>query len=1091
MRYIKGLKPKKPLNLMKKTLCLLLCLINVSLVFSQASKHKEKPLLKLETGFNQIPDFIQTTVYWYWMSDNISKEGVIRDLEAMKRVGINRAFIGNIGGEGVPYGKVKILSEEWWEIMHAALKTATRLNIEIGIFNSPGWSQSGGPWVKPAQSMRYLSSAETFVKGPLKIDQALARPHQEFQDVKVIAYPVSAGYQKSINFLKPGLTSIPKLSDLNRLTDDNDSTGISLEAKKPFVLDISTDQDYTVNSLLIKPLRSALHFSGELQVKEGVNYRTVKSFAVDHSRAELNVGFKPYGPLTVSVPTTTARQFRVVFKDIQGPAVIAEVRLASTPVVDDYIGKTLAKMWQTPLPYWDAYQWSVQTEPASGSGVIDPAKVQDISKFMSPEGKLKWEVPAGDWIIERYGMTPTGVTNAPASPEGTGLETDKMSKEHIKAHFEAFLGQIIKRIPAADRKTWKVVVADSYETGSQNWTDGMSEKFRLQYGYDPTPYLPAIQGRVVGSQDQSDRFLWDLRRFVADNVAYEYVGGLREISHQHGLHTWLEGYGHWGFPAEFLQYGGQSDEVAGEFWSFGSLGDIENRAASSTAHIYGKTKVSAESFTGADSAFSRYPAMMKQRADRFFTEGINNTLLHLYIQQAYEDKNPGVNAPFGNEFNRKNTWFFEMDDFLAYLKRCNLMLQQGRYVADVAYFISEDAPKMTGVQDPALPKGYSFDYINAEVIKTRLMVKNGRIYLPDGLSYGILVLPKLSTIRPELLAKIKELVRQGAVVLGPRPERSPSLQNYRHADAEVAALSKELWGDIDGQRIKTNRYGKGTVMEGMDLQQALDLLKIAPDMVSTAPDSVLFIHRYTQDAEIYFVSNQKNIPVSFDATFRVSGKQPELWEPLSGTARDLPSFVQGQGVTTVPLSLEATGSAFVVFRKNAVSSKNAVKSNFPKPITSTEIISPWSVVFDKGGPATAVKFDRLIDWSQSDNDSIKYYSGSAVYHNTFEIGRRAAQTRVMLNLGNVVALAKVKVNGKSVGGVWTARYTLDITSALKPGKNTLEIRVTNTWVNRLIGDSKLPAAEGKTSVNKNPYHPQSRLMVSGLNGPVKLETLAY
>ncbi|RYD83957.1 MAG: glycoside hydrolase family 2, partial [Sphingobacteriales bacterium] len=303
--------------------------------------------------------------------------------------------------------------------------------------------------------------------------------------------------------------------------------------------------------------------------------------------------------------------------------------------------------------------------------------------------------------------------------------------------------------------------------------------------------------------------------FVADRVAYDYVGGLRDISHENGLTTWLENYGHWGFPGEFLQYGGQSDEIGGEFWSEGSLGDIENRAASSSAHIYGKTRVSAESFTCAGAPFSRYPALMKQRGDRFFTEGINNTLLHVYISQAYEDKAPGVNAWFGNEFNRKNTWFYDMDIFLQYIKRCNMMLQQGKYVADIAYFISEDAPKMTGTQNPKMPQGYSFDYINGEVIKTRLKVKDGKLVLPDGMQYSILVLPQMTTMRPGLLQKIKDLVEDGAVVLGPKPQTSPSLQGYPAADKDVQKLADELWGDINGSSVKTHKLGKGMIMSNM------------------------------------------------------------------------------------------------------------------------------------------------------------------------------------------------------------------------------------------------------------------------------------
>lgn len=325
---------------------------------------------------------------------------------------------------------------------------------------------------------------------------------------------------------------------------------------------------------------------------------------------------------------------------------------------------------------------------------------------MAEDGTLTWDAPEGEWVILRMGMTPTGTTNSPASPEATGFEIDKMSREHAAAHFDAHMGEILRRIPAEDRKTFRVVVQDSYETGGQNFTDGMIEEFKTRYGYDPTPYLPVYEGVVVGSQEASDRFLWDVRRMVADKVAYDYVGGLRDVSHEHGLHTWLENYGHWGFPGEFLMYGGQSDEIGGEFWSEGELGDIENRAASSCGHIYGKRKISAESNTAAAAPFTRYPRMMKQRSDRFFAEGINNTLLHVYISQP-DDREPGINAWFSNEFNRHNTWFSQMDVFTAYLKRVNFMLQQGLNVADAAYFIGEDAPKMTGVTDPRSPQATS------------------------------------------------------------------------------------------------------------------------------------------------------------------------------------------------------------------------------------------------------------------------------------------------------------------------------------------------------------------------------------------------
>jgi len=1061
------------------------------------AQYKTLPTAKmkaLETGFALAPDSIQTSIYWYLISDNISKEGVIKDLESMKKVGITRAFIGNMGLEHVPYGKVKFLSEEWWDCIHTALKTATRLGIEIGIFNSPGWSQSGGPWVKPHQAMRYLTSSEISVRGPLSIKRKLVKPNLDFQDVKVIAYPSIKEYQSDLQLSRPTLSTDLKINNVSALMDNNMESVIQLRQDSPFKLDISTARPFTARSLIIYPGQSPTYLEGDVQAKINGIYKAIKHFEIERTNVGLQSGFTPYGPAAISLPIVTAKDFRIVFNKNTVNSSIAEIKFSSAPVVENYIEKTLAKMWHDPYPYWSAYQWPLQpvTEENVRS-VIDPKKVLDISKFMQADGTLNWMVPPGQWIIERFGMTPTRVTNAPATPEGTGLETDKMSKKHINAHFDAFLGEIIRRIPPEDRKTWKVTVEDSYETGGQNWSDDLIEKFKISFGYSPLAYLPVLQGKVVGSADQSDRFLWDLRRFVADNLAYEYVAGLREISHKNGLTTWLENYGHGGFPGEFLQYGGQSDEVAGEFWSEGALGAIENRAAASCAHIYGKTKVSAESFTCVEGNFRRYPALMKQRADRFFAEGINNTLLHVYIHQP-NDKLPGINTWFGNEFNRLNTWYYDMDIFLKYIKRCNLLLQQGKYVADVAYFISEDAPKMTGIQDPQLPLGYSFDYINAEVITNRVNVKDGKLVLPDGMTYSVLVLPKLQTMRPELLVKIKELVEQGAIVLGPRPSRSPSLQNYGIADQKIKQVAAQLWGNVNGSTVKINKFGKGMVIDGMSLQEVFQLTKIKPDCQTNPADSVLFIHRKLDDGSIYFISNQQGKSVNINPTFRVNGKTPELWDPITGRTRDLPDYSVSDSATSVPLTLEASESAFIVFRKDA--DINNVRptindSNYPKLVKTVAVKGDWLVKFDPKmwGPTKPVIFRELQDWTLNASDSIKYYSGTAFYHNTFELSDINKRETVVLDMGVMTAIAKIKVNGIDIGGVWAPPYKIDITSALKTGKNMLEIKVVNTWVNRLIGDSKLPESDRKIPKKYNIYRPDSKLMPAGLVGPVQLQVM--
>ena len=1045
----------------------------------------------LEKNFSTPPDSIQTSIYWYWMSDNISKEGVVKDLQAMKRVGINRAFIGNIGYPTTPYGKVKIFTPEWWEILHTALKTATELDIEIGIFNSPGWSQSGGPWIKPEQSMRYLTSSSTTVKGNQDIKVQLLKPHSIFQDVRVIAFPAPKDYKLKIADLKPKITASINIQNFNQLVDQDTITDVIIPGKAPIQIDFEVNNDFTARSLIIYPAHFEMTGEAELQVKENNTYRSISTFTIDRNRNSLNVGFKPYGAVAITIPATTAKNFRLIIKNKSENFGIAEVEISASPQIESYIEKTLAKMFQSPLPYWNEYQWRPQPPVNDQSLMINPKTVLDISKYMNKDGLLNWSVPAGNWVIMRTGMTTTGVTNGPASAEATGLEVDKMSKEHVQKHFDAFLGEIIRRIPAQDRKTWRVTVQDSYETGGQNWTDDLIEKFSRHYGYDPMPYLPTLAGSVVGSPEMSDRFLWDLRRFVADRVAYDYVGGLREISHKYGLHTWLENYGHWGFPGEFLQYGGQSDEIGGEFWSEGELGNIENRAASSAAHIYGKNKVSAESFTAGGKAYVRYPAYIKQRGDRFFTEGINNTLLHVFISQPTDDKVPGINANFSTEFNRHNTWFNYLDLFTTYLKRTNYLLQQGKYVADVAYFIGEDAPKMTGVCDPALPFGYAFDYINGEVLHQRATVKNGRIHLPDGMNYGLLVLPKLETIRPELLKKISELVAQGAVILGPKPLRSPSLANYPAADGQVKKLADALWGNINGTTIKSHAFGKGMVFSNMDMQSALDTIKIKADFALKQNVPVLYIHRTTADGELYFISNQSDKQIIFDASFKVNDKQPELWDPVTGTIRNLNQFTQIDGTTNIPLQLDVLQSAFILFRK-PIGERNYT-INYPMPLSKVEINTPWTVTFDPKmrGPEQPVVFKELIDWTQHSNDQIKYYSGTAIYRNTINITTVNENEHYYLNLGDVKVMAKVKINGVDVGGAWTAPWRVDISKAIQKGVNQVEISVVNTWVNRLIGDSKLPENERKTWTNDNPYRPSSKLELSGLKGPVNITSIKY
>ena len=438
---------------------------------------------EVEKNFKDIPADIQTSIYWYWINDNISQEAVIKDLHSMKEVGINRAFIGNIGlsPQEAPYGKVKIFTDEWWDIMHTALKTATELNIEIGLFNSPGWSQSGGPWIKPEQAMRYLTCSEVKVKGPKKLQQHLAEPTKDFQDVKVIAMPVNKDYL--INLLEKGTYTI---SPSNIKADLNTGKELTFNDKE-ITIDITLPKEATARSLVLYPAERPIRAKIELQVQEGDSFKNIKQFTLNRTNPALNVGFEPYAPVAISLPEVKDQKLRLVMEANPGSG-IKRILLSPSPVMERFAEKSLAKMHQTPLPYWHDYLWDEQPDVTSYK-MAQPNEILDISGYMDDQGLLTWDVPEGEWIIMRTGMTPTGVTNSPASPEGTGLEVDKMSKEHVASHFDAYLGMILERIPADDRKTLKVAVQDSYETGGQNFTDDFLKEFQKRYGYDPVPAL--------------------------------------------------------------------------------------------------------------------------------------------------------------------------------------------------------------------------------------------------------------------------------------------------------------------------------------------------------------------------------------------------------------------------------------------------------------------------------------------------------------------------------------------------------------------------------------------------------------------------
>ena len=553
---------------------------------------------------------------------------------------------------------------------------------------------------------------------------------------------------------------------------------------------------------------------------------------------------------------------------------------------------------------------------------IRAADMVTLTGRMSSDGKLTWDVPAGDWTILRMGYVPTGVHNHPAPPEGDGLEVDKLSREALDRHWDALVGKVLADIGPDGTKTLNNVLIDSYEVGSQNWTPRMREDFQRLRGYDPLPYLPAIAGRIVDDKPRTERFLWDLRRTIADLYAQNYFGHAAELAHRHGMAFSTEPYGNGGFDT--IQSGAIADIPMGEFWLGGAAMETTKLAAS-VAHTNGRSVVGAESFT-ADVSPGRWreePYAMKALGDLAFCNGINRYIFHRYAMQPWTDLKPGMTmGPWGTHLERTQTWWTEAATWLRYVARCQYLLQAGTFQADALYFVGEDAPNdlapRSGLR-PTLPEGYDYDGCDADALM-RASVRDGQIVLPSGMSYRVLAMPDTRLMTPPVARKLKALVAEGATVVGPKPTGSPSLTHFPACDDEVRGIADELWGSGDVSGPVDHAYGKGRAFSGMPLKYVLARLGVEPDFGYDARaqgNRLAYIHRKVGGADAYFVSNQKNRPSMVQCTFRIEGRVPELWHPETGRIEEAPVYYRVLGGTVVPLRLDAAESTFVVFRKEA------------------------------------------------------------------------------------------------------------------------------------------------------------------------------
>ncbi len=1080
-------------------------------------------------NFTNPPDSARPWVYWFWLNGNITKEAITADLEAMKAKGIGGVLIMETD-LGEPKGPVRFAGPQWRELFKHVATEANRLGLQVNMNNDAGWCGSGGPWVTPALSMQKVVWSETVVEGPKRFEAALPRPEvvrNYYNDIAVLAMPAPSGKARIEDFKCKSL-----------LTD-----------RTPYT--------------------------------------------------------KPEFP--------------------SQPAHFAA---------------------------------------APANSIIPRDKVMDISAKMDKDGKLAWDVPAGSWLILRFGHTTTGVVNHPAPQSGLGLECDKLSKAAAEAHFNAFMGKLIADVGplAGAGKTLVSTHIDSWEIGLQNWTPLMRQEFQARRGYDLLPYLPVFTGRFVDSAEASERFLWDLRQTASDMLAQNYAGHIRELANQHGLRLSIEAYGDG--PFDDMAYGEQADEPMTEFdfWE-GSRVWSNNAKMASAGHIYGRHIIGAESFTSsADEKWQKHPALIKSFGDGAFCDGINRMVFHRYALQRWLNRAPGMGmGPFGIHYDRTETWWDQSQAWTTYIARCQSVLQQGLYVADVCYLEAEGAPRQFvapqgAMIGPDIRGGYNFDGCTTDALLTRMNVKDGRLILPDGMNYRALVLPNTETMTLPVLRKVKELIDGGATVFATsnRIVKTPGLTDYPQCDEEVKKLAEDLW---EGGKLKVLPVGRPTddpFPHAAKVNRWLSEHGLPPDFHATK--HLGYTHRMIGDTDVYFVANPSPQNVDVVAKFRVTGKKPELWWPDTGHTAAAIAYEDKDGVTSLPLRLEPSGSLFVVFRQSAggvdpivsatcdgaavlpatsrshasrtviqearygvlddpkrtrnvkvklqaivdagstsfevrqlaedddpaagavktlvadyivggktlrltgrdpetlafandVADKNPIldicrgeiwqSGNYVLKAVSgkirevrvslpadQEIAGPWEVTFDPkwGGPAlpedatkpAKVIFANLEDWSKRPEAGIKYYSGTAIYRNTFNVPAAEladAQRAIYLELGQVDVMAEVKLNGKDLGILWKPPYRVDATTALRAGENTLELQVVNLWINRMIGDEQLPEdsqrskdgrievwpkwlREGKPSptgrftfATWRGWKKNDPLVASGLLGPVTLEAV--
>lgn len=1076
----------------------------------------------LVAGFANPPNAARPRVWWHWLNGNISKTGIEHDLAWMSRVGIGgmHNFDAALQTPQVVDKRLAYMTPEWKDAFKFSATLAAKLDLEMGIAASPGWSETGGPWVPPADGMKKLVWSETLIEGGKRFKARLAHPPtttgpyqdmprapafmetsqpkklpQVYVEVGVYALPVAAPMKEPM----PRISADGKVRDAKLLMDRDLSKAIEVKGgspEAPTIIDFAYDRPQTIRS-------ATFYLPGAGSLFFGAPIRPVLEASTDgaHWTRVTDVAMALV-PTTVSFAPVTAKRFRLILNvsaanvpemfipgaGIAGtgfggppgfpPMHIAEARLSSQARINRAEAKAGFAMAD------DYYALDPNTPDEAGSA---PAAVIDVSARMAADGTLDWTPPPGHWKIVRFGYSLTGTENHPATVEATGLEVDKFDAAAVRRYMQTYLGMYADTVgpDLMGKAGLRAIVTDSTEVGASNWTPKFVEQFKRLRGYDPGPWMPALAGEIVGSRKKSDAFLYDFRRTLGELTASAHYGVVAQVAHERGLTVYSEALeGGRMTLGDDMAMRSHADIPMSAMWSFkneAAMGKVylaDMRGAASVAHVYGRPLVAAESLTSAFTPWAYGPGDLRPMIDLEFVTGINRPVIHTSVHQPSDEKKPGLSLEmFGQYFNRHDTWAEMARPWVDYIARNSYLLQQGRYFADVAYFYGEEAPlvglyQMKPVADA--PTRYAYDFVNADIVLHKLSVREQRLVADSGASYRVLYLGGTSRkMTLAVLQRIRDLVMAGAIVVGPAPTASPSLMDDARA---FDALVKTLWTPRGRKTV-----GKGRVIDSADVEQSLAALGIAPDFsYAPAAPTILFLHRQLADGELYFLTNRSGA-LKTEARFRITGKQPAIWRADTGRIEAVSYRVEGEH-TVIPLDVAAQDSFFVVFREPSVAASAQVPAK--AYVQAAALDQGWDLSFDGFAAPAPFHASELRSLSDYPDQKIKYFSGTTTYRSQFTLAGEGGAT--MLDLGKLADVAHVFVNGKDAGYAWRAPYQLDVSAQVVPGRNTVEIQVANLWVNRLIGDAQ-PGARKVTFTTLPTYLPEAALRPAGLLGPVTIQ----